>query len=153
MDWHHFGTINKLNTAKISVLRNEMYHNPGSNTLVLGSYDPNHVSGYVEVAQARGATYFQIDQDQWTSLTNSSFSNLTEDDMFVQLNVAIIDHAINNHKKILFSHDPRNLPRRPDGTKRALAKEWDHLQRHGYRTIVRNGDVWEVTRTPFRSTR
>lgn len=132
-------------SAEYSALSVRSEHNPNSDVLVLGKYDPVNVEGktvpgpssYITKAEAEGATYFDMGAE-WNATTDKY--SLTDDDMFEAFNIPVLDKAVSSGKTIKFTHNPREYGG-------FLEQEWDYLQHsHGYFDLEKIDGVWHAVK-------
>lgn len=117
-------------SANSSILTGEQYskylktsqHNVNSNDVMLGKYDNNSPSNYINQAKNNGYSYFDMGDD-FTAIEKQY--GYTDNDMFDLFNKPFLDDAIAQGKTFHFSHNPVN-------DKGALGKEFEYLIEHGY---------------------
>lgn len=125
-------------------IRNRSVHNPDANSLILGKYTPTIKDGvedwkkpgpdsYVTLANNEKATYFSLGSE-WDSLKIKY--DLTDDEMFDNFNIPVLDDAVTLNKEIKFTHNPLDY-------KGAILKEWQYLKNtHGYTRLKQIGDFY-----------
>jgi hypothetical protein len=98
------------------------FHNMDSDEVVLGKFTgPTAPDSYQNVAQSRGAAYFELGTedgiDLWSAVRDANRFNprstldmAAPDDMFEGLNAPFLDDVIASRKTILFSQDPTVEP-------------------------------------------
>jgi hypothetical protein len=96
--------------------------NPDSEVVVLGKYIQGSSNSYEKVAQAKGATYFEIPERTW----DNAVLQLGSDRMWA-VNREFLDSQIAKGKMFEFTADPR-LAKSDSFT----ALELDHLLKQGY---------------------
>ena len=89
---------------------------------MLGKYDNNSPSNYINQAKNNGYSYFDMGDD-FTAIEKQY--GYTDNDMFDLFNKPFLDDAIAQGKTFHFSHNPVN-------DKGALGKEFEYLIEHGY---------------------
>ena len=121
-------------------------HNPKSDTMTLGKYEPtimpDGTSNYdipgpgSYVAKAGDTTYFSLGTE-WDNITNTYNMDSAGKDMFKLFNQPALNDAVNAGKTIRFSHNPTAYG------DCALKWEWDYLStNHGYTDLLKMGDFW-----------
>ena len=96
--------------------------------VVLGRYLAGSANSYEQVAQARGATYYEV--TAWSAMEKE----LGRGKMW-EINKAFLDKAITDGKAFVFTGNPSNFP---SGFSR---DEYQHLVSKGY-SFVEDGRVW-----------
>jgi len=102
--------------------------NADSGEVVLGRYLVDSANSYEKVAQARGATYYEV--GAW----NAMEKELGSQKMW-EINKEFLDKAMVEGKSFVFTNNPNNFP---DGFS---LKEYQHLVSNGY-SFIENGGVW-----------
>lgn len=102
--------------------------NPNSSEVVLGKFKQYNIS-YIEIAQKRNATYFQL--DDWENAVNT----VGEDNVW-EINEQFIHEQIVQNKNFVLSHNPFSATG-------YYKKEIEYLTKQGYQ-FTQNGDIWRA---------
>lgn len=151
------GTINGLEVidgkvdGKIPLAAYEKYrvdsvHNPNSDIMTLGKYEPTiRADGTKDFSipgadaytvKAENTTYFSLGTE-WDNITETYGLDKAGKNMFDYFNKPALDDAVKAGKEIRFSHDPEAYG------ECALKWEWDYLQeKYGYFALEKRGDFW-----------
>ena len=97
--------------------------------VVLGKYNQGGVS-YVNVANSRGATYFQV--DDWDGLVNS----VGGEQNVWNVNQAFLQQQLDAGKSFILSHDPATATG-------YFLKEVNFLQNNGFQ-FIQDGPLWRA---------
>ena len=136
----------KIPVDKYLDYRDMSIHNPDSDTMTLGKYEPTilpdgtpdySVPGPGAYTTKAGDTsYFSLGTE-WNTITDAYGLDTQGRDMFKLFNQPALDDAVFSGKTIRFSHDPTAY------RKCALAWEWDYLKNvHNFIDIKLKGDFW-----------
>jgi hypothetical protein len=106
--------------------------NTESSEVVLGRYLAGNANSYEQVAQARGATYYEV--GAWDSM----FKELGKEKMW-EVNKGFLDKAIVEGKTFVFTNDPETVLKTAPTS--FSADEVKHLMNNGYK-FVQEGEVW-----------
>jgi hypothetical protein len=117
--------------------------NPGSDKLVLGTWERNDPRSYEQVAHAAGATYFDMGEayDQIYAILKRTVGKGGADAAMWKINQRFLDQQLAQGKTVYFTVDPRTIVRW-----RATYKEWTYIkdQLGGNVTLEQVGDCWMV---------
>lgn len=102
--------------------------NPNSSEVVLGKFNQDNIS-YIEVAQKRNATYFQL--DDWDNVANT----IGENNIW-KVNELFIQAQLLKSKNFILSHNPFLATG-------YYKKEIEYLTKQGYQ-FTQNGDIWKA---------
>ncbi|HEL1160537.1 TPA: hypothetical protein TVK09_001938, partial [Streptococcus equi subsp. zooepidemicus] len=75
-------------------------HNPGSDTALLGSFEPNSVTSYEQIAYANGWTYFDAGSDGWNAMAKVDY------DLAKDVNDQFLINQINKRKDFVLTKSP-----------------------------------------------
>jgi hypothetical protein len=128
----------KLSTTDVKHLLNESVHNTHSSEFVLGYFDPNKVSGYIEVAENRTAIHLKMEQSLYNQV---GFKNGTGD--FWQINRAAIQYGLDKRKIFVLSTDLQTILSNPSKFTYAEIQmilhpgnNYVHIYKDGYDMLV-----------------
>ncbi|EKU16710.1 LXG domain of WXG superfamily protein [Streptococcus intermedius BA1] len=139
------GKVNKIPLEEYEYYRLKSIHNPDSDTMTLGKYEPTiRPDGTPDwstpgpnsyISKAGDTTYFSLGDD-WNKLTEAYHLDSQGRQMFEAFNKPALDDAVAQGKTIRFSHDPEL----PQYEKSAIRWEWDYLrEQHGYKRLKLKG--------------
>ncbi|BAW17405.1 hypothetical protein SITYG_14260 [Streptococcus intermedius] len=142
------GKVNKIPLEEYEYYRLKSIHNPDSDTMTLGKYEPTiRPDGTPDwstpgpnsyISKAGDTTYFSLGDD-WNKLTETYNLDKRGKQMFEAFNKPALDDAVAQGKTIRFSHNPKL----EEYKKSALRWEWDYLQeQHGYKRLKPKGGYW-----------
>ncbi|WP_151621595.1 T7SS effector LXG polymorphic toxin [Streptococcus intermedius] len=140
--------VNKIPLEEYEYYRLKSIHNPDSDTMTLGKYEPTiRPDGTPDwstpgpnsyISKAGDTTYFSLGDD-WNKLTETYHLDSQGRQMFETFNKPALDDAVAQGKTIRFSHDPTLKMYE----KSAIRWEWDYLmEQHGYKRLKPKGDYW-----------
>ncbi len=121
-------------------------HNPNSDTMTLGKFQPTTLADGTKdfsipgpdsyIVKAGNTTYFSLGT-KWNYIIDTYNLDKKGDNMFDYFNKPALDDAVKSNKIIRFSDYPE------DYKDSSLMKEWDYLQsQYGYEKLKKNGDYW-----------
>ena len=142
------GKVNKIPLEEYEHYRLKSIHNPDSDTMTLGKYEPTiRPDGTPDwstpgpnsyISKAGDTTYFSLGDD-WNKITVEYGLDAEGKEMFKYFNKPALDDAVAQGKTIRFSHDPTLKMYE----KSAIRWEWDYLmEQHGYKRLKPKGDYW-----------
>ena len=142
------GKVNKIPLEEYEYYRLKSIHNPDSDTMTLGKYEPTiRPDGTPDwstpgpnsyISKAGDTTYFSLGDD-WNKLTEAYHLDSQGRQMFEAFNKPALDDAVAQGKTIRFSHDPTLKIYE----KSAIRWEWDYLkEQHGYNGLKPKGGYW-----------
>ncbi|BAW17008.1 hypothetical protein SITYG_10280 [Streptococcus intermedius] len=140
--------VNKIPLEEYEYYRLKSIHNPDSDTMTLGKYEPTiRPDGTPDwstpgpnsyISKAGDTTYFSLGDD-WNKLTETYHLDSQGRQMFETFNKPALDDAVAQGKTIRFSHDPTLKIYE----KSAIRWEWDYLkEQHGYNGLKPKGGYW-----------
>ena len=140
--------VNKIPLEEYEYYRLKSIHNPDSDTMTLGKYEPTiRPDGTPDwstpgpnsyISKAGDTTYFSLGDD-WNKITVEYGLDAEGKEMFKYFNKPALDDAVAQGKTIRFSHDPTLKMYE----KSAIRWEWDYLmEQHGYKRLKPKGDYW-----------
>lgn len=140
----------KIPTPLYEKYRVDSVHNPDSDTMTLGKYEPTILADDTKdfsvpgpgayTVKAGDTTYFSLGTE-WDLITETYNLDKAGKNMFDYFNKPALDDAVKNNKIIRFSHNPESYG------DCALKWEWDYLQeQHGYFALEKEGDFWYAIR-------
>ena len=140
----------KIPTSLYEKYRVDSVHNPDSDTMALGKYEPTILADGTKdfsvpgpgayTVKAGDTTYFSLGTE-WDSITETYNLDKAGKNMFDYFNKPALDDAVKNNKIIRFLHNPESYG------DCALKWEWDYLQeQHGYFALEKEGDFWYAIR-------
>jgi len=146
------GKVNKIPLEEYEYYRLKSIHNPDSDTMTLGKYEPTiRPDGTPDwstpgpnsyISKAGDTTYFSLGDD-WNKLTETYHLDSQGRQMFETFNKPALDDAVAQGKTIRFSHDPRLKIYE----KSAIRWEWDYLrEQHGYKRLKLKEGYWYGTK-------
>lgn len=113
---------------KAIIVAKKATKNPNSSEVVLGKFNQDNIS-YIEVAQKRNATYFQL--DDWDNVVNT----IGENNIW-KVNEQFIHEQLIQNKNFILSHNPFSATG-------YYKKEIEYLTKQGYQ-FTQNGDIWKA---------
>ena len=142
------GKVNKIPLEEYEYYRLKSIHNPDSDTMTLGKYEPTiRPDGTPDwstpgpnsyISKAGDTTYFSLGDD-WNKITVEYGLDTEGKEMFKYFNKPALDDAVAQGKTIRFSHDPTLKIYE----KSAIRWEWDYLkEQHGYNGLKPKGGYW-----------
>ncbi|RQO32859.1 hypothetical protein DBR37_16295 [Herminiimonas sp. KBW02] len=130
--------VSNLKTARIvyEKLAVAAMQNPMSDEVVLGRFIFGSSKSYEQIAQARGATYYEV--AAWDAM----MKELGRERMW-EINKSFLDKAIAEGKKIVFTSDPRVISQTAPVS--FTNREISYLESKGYK-FIKDGEIYRAVR-------
>lgn len=140
----------KIPLSEYRKYRMESIHNPYSQIMTLGKYEPTtrpdgkkdySVPGPgAYTVRAGDTTYFSLGT-KWDEITKKHYLDAAGSNMFEYFNKPALDDAVRSGKVIRFSHNPEAYG------ECALKWEWDYLkEKYQYYALEKKGGFWYASR-------
>lgn len=126
----------KLSKSRINYYYHKALNNNDSKSIILGT-----IGKYDAIGEAKGYTYFKMDDDTWAQLEAETNNNYDE---IWKVNEEFLKRQIKKRKRIFLADDPSKGYFFEDGNRRFYQREIDYLSGLGYRFEKGDDNLWEA---------